>query len=308
MLASMNSVFITGISTAGKSYLAKRVASSLGVDYINLDELRSEMEKDLALEPWVNFYWHKNEAEYYQTTIPEEQWQDLVKQSEAFWPTMKRKIEGVLASGKPTIFEAVNLLPHLVKELPIKGIVLLGNSEQEIFERLAAVPRWGNTEELQHLEANALFSIERPRYKAEAEKYGYSAYSEPTAAEDGLTRLITMKVTEARDYLGKIIEVTIDRPLDSKHPRHGFDYPVNYGFIPGTTSGDGEELDAYVLGVDEPRENFTGRCIAVIHRTNDDDDKLVVVPDGVTLSDDEIRAATHFQEQYFVSDIIRELL
>jgi inorganic pyrophosphatase len=80
---------------------------------------------------------------------------------------------------------------------------------------------------------------------------------------------------------------------------------LNYGFIPGTISPDGEELDAYVIGVDVPIQTFTGKCIAVIHRTNDDDDKLVVVPDGVELSDDEIRKATDFQEQYFKSEIIR---
>jgi inorganic pyrophosphatase len=98
----------------------------------------------------------------------------------------------------------------------------------------------------------------------------------------------------------------MDRPLGSKHPKHGFEYTVNYGFVPGTQSGDGEELDAYILGVDKALEIFNGRCIAVIHRTNDNDDKLVIVPEGVTLSDEDIRAATNFQEQYFKSEIIRQ--
>ena len=60
----------------------------------------------------------------------------------------------------------------------------------------------------------------------------------------------------AKDYLKKIVKVKIDRPLGSKHPKHGFEYEVNYGFVPGTVSGDGEELDCYVLGVDEPLEEF----------------------------------------------------
>ena len=77
-----------------------------------------------------------------------------------------------------------------------------------------------------------------------------------------------------REYLGKIVEVKIDRPLGSKHPKHGFIYQVNYGYIPNTISGDGEELDAYVLGEHEPIEKFEGEVIAIIHRTNDDDDKL----------------------------------
>lgn len=79
-------------------------------------------------------------------------------------------------------------------------------------------------------------------------------------------------------YLNKTLEIKIDRPMGSKHPKHGFIYPVNYGYVPNTVSGDGEELDAYVLGVYEPLENFVGKCIAIIHRTNDNDDKLIIVP------------------------------
>ncbi len=111
--------------------------------------------------------------------------------------------------------------------------------------------------------------------------------------------------TSAKDFLGKTVTVTMDRPLGSKHPKHGYVYPVNYGFVPQTISPDGEELDAYVLGVDISLQKFVGICAAVIHRLNDDDDKLVVLPKGMTMSDDEIRQATHFQERYFTSEIVR---
>ena len=110
---------------------------------------------------------------------------------------------------------------------------------------------------------------------------------------------------ETKNYLGMEVKVKMDRPLGSKHPKHGFVYPVNYGFIPNTVSGDGEELDAYVLGVFRPIESFEGVVIAIIHRTNDDDDKLVVVPEGKSYSDEQIKALTEFQEQYFESIIIR---
>ena len=110
---------------------------------------------------------------------------------------------------------------------------------------------------------------------------------------------------ENLQYIGKIIDIKIDRPFGSKHPKHGFIYPINYGFVPNTTSGDGEELDCYLLGVFEPVEEFKGEVIAIIHRTNDDDDKLVVAPKGVDYSDDAIRALTEFQEKYFESIIIR---
>jgi len=79
--------------------------------------------------------------------------------------------------------------------------------------------------------------------------------------------------------------VIIGRPLGSKHPKHGFEYKANYGYIPNTKSPDGEELDAYYLGISRPLMNARGVCIAIIHRTNDDDDKLVVVPEGTELTD-----------------------
>ena len=110
----------------------------------------------------------------------------------------------------------------------------------------------------------------------------------------------------ARAFLGRQVTVRIDRPLGSRHPEHGFRYAVNYGFVPGVIAPDGEELDAYVLGVDEPLQAFTGRCIAVVHRLDDDDDKLVVVPQGVDLSDAEIRAQTRFQERFFDACIVRD--
>ena len=107
------------------------------------------------------------------------------------------------------------------------------------------------------------------------------------------------------DYLGKTVTTKIDRPMGSKHPTYGFIYPLNYGFIPGTQAPDGEELDVYVLGIFEPVEEFEGKCIAVIHRLDDDDDKLIVVAEGSEYSDDQIRALTEFQERFFKSVILR---
>lgn len=112
-------------------------------------------------------------------------------------------------------------------------------------------------------------------------------------------------MNNSMEYLNKAVEVMIDRPLGSMHLKHNFIYPVNYGYIPNTTSGDGEELDCYVLGVFEPLETFSGKCIASIHRINDDDDKLIIVPNNREFSDNEIRVLTEFQERFFESEIIR---
>ena len=107
------------------------------------------------------------------------------------------------------------------------------------------------------------------------------------------------------EYLGKQVHVVMDRPLGSIHPKHGFFYPVNYGYIPNTVSGDGEELDVYVLGEHKPLMEFDGVVVAIIHRLDDNDDKLVVMKDGRNYSDDQIRALTEFQEQWFESEILR---
>jgi inorganic pyrophosphatase len=112
-------------------------------------------------------------------------------------------------------------------------------------------------------------------------------------------------IIHSRDLIGTIIRVEIDRPVGSRHPEYGYVYPLNYGFARGHQSGDGEDLDVYVLGVAHPLKTFEGRCIAVIHRLNDDDDKLIVAPDCVEFSDDQIREATHFQERFFRSEIMR---
>ena len=107
------------------------------------------------------------------------------------------------------------------------------------------------------------------------------------------------------NYVGKNITIKIDRKLGGKHPNWGFIYPVNYGYVPGIISGDGENLDAYLLGVFKPVDEFEEKVIAIIHRINDDDDKLIVVPKDKNYSNEQIRALTEFQEQYFESVIYR---
>lgn len=109
----------------------------------------------------------------------------------------------------------------------------------------------------------------------------------------------------AKEQLGKVVQVTMDRPLGSTHPKHGFVYEVNYGYIAGIKAPDGEDLDAYFLGVDAPIQTGEGVCIAIAHRRDNDDDKLIVVPEGVTMSDEEILSAIHFQEQWFDTVIVR---
>ena len=104
--------------------------------------------------------------------------------------------------------------------------------------------------------------------------------------------------------IGSTVTVIVDRPLGTYHPKHkDIFYTVNYGYIPGIIAPDGEEQDAYILGIDTPIAEFTGKVIAVIHRLDDVEDKWVVAPEGVSFTKEEIARQVAFQEQYFRTEI-----
>lgn len=107
--------------------------------------------------------------------------------------------------------------------------------------------------------------------------------------------------------LGKSVSVIVDRPLGSYHPEHKeLFYSINYGYIEGIIADDGEEQDAYIIGVDKPLKEFRGKVIAIIRRKDDVEDKLVVAPYRTSFTEEEIKKATYFQEKYFDSEIIME--
>lgn len=109
------------------------------------------------------------------------------------------------------------------------------------------------------------------------------------------------------DFLEKILDVKIDRPIGSSHPNYpDHIYLVNYGYVPNTISGDGEELDCYILGEYKPLKEYKGKCIAIIHRLDEDDDKLIIAPENKNFTNDEITLLTDFQEKFYKSQIIRD--
>ena len=113
-------------------------------------------------------------------------------------------------------------------------------------------------------------------------------------------------VSNSMDYgiLGKRVTVIVDRKMGSTHPKYkDMIYPVNYGYVPDAFAPDGEEQDAYILGVDRPVSHFEGVVIAVIHRLDDNEDKWVVASEGMHFSKDEIVRATAFTEKYFKTEL-----
>ena len=124
--------------------------------------------------------------------------------------------------------------------------------------------------------------------------------------EDLYNRVIILKPNLNYEYIGKIVDIEIDRPLGSRHPKYkDFIYPINYGFVPNTVSGDGMEIDCYVIDLDKPVKRLVGRCIAIINRLNDNENKLVVTEKDVEYSDEEILEKVNFQEKFFISELIR---
>lgn len=105
--------------------------------------------------------------------------------------------------------------------------------------------------------------------------------------------------------IGKKVRVIVDRPLGSTHPQHkNIRYEVNYGYVPGVKAGDGEEQDAYILGVDEPVAEFQGVVIAILHRADDVEEKWVVAPENARFGDEEIMEKVRFQEKYFSTTVL----
>ena len=105
--------------------------------------------------------------------------------------------------------------------------------------------------------------------------------------------------------LGKIVTVKVDRPLGSFHPEYKtLYYSVNYGYIEGIIAPDGEEQDAYILGIDKPVDVFTGKIIAIVRRLDDVEEKWVVCPENMSFGKEEIMDKINFQEKYFQSEII----
>lgn len=108
--------------------------------------------------------------------------------------------------------------------------------------------------------------------------------------------------------LGDTVTVTVDRPLGSYHPEHkDMYYPINYGYIEGVIAADGEEQDAYILGVDEPVKTYTGEVIGIVHRDDDVETKLVVAPQDSSYTSEQVMSRINFTEKYYKSHLVMKL-
>lgn len=187
----MKYVFIGGIPTAGKSFLAKKIADETGAVHVEIDLLREEMVKDPKLKPWVNWYTDQDEKEYFLKIDNDTGWTHLKNQSEAYWGTIEAKVKEIKKTGKNAIFEGYNLLPHLVsKYFDFPGIYLRAPKAKEILKRIEMKKRWGEGDKLHKMEVKFFRECFDKNFKNDAKKYGYKCFFSPIEAEKEIIKLL----------------------------------------------------------------------------------------------------------------------
>ena len=114
----------------------------------------------------------------------------------------------------------------------------------------------------------------------------------------------TLRKALVKSYLGKKVDIKITMPIGSVLSGHpDIAYPINHGILPGVFNSLGKELGVYLIGVNIPVEKYTAQIVGIVHRCDDNEDKLVAVPEGLSYNYSEILEAIHFQEQYYKSKL-----
>lgn len=234
-------------------------------------------------------------------------------------PSIKAKPIIDIAVGVTSIEAALALVPALESAGFIRRHVsqdgdhlffsCVGDEENVRTHHVHVVPygenRWVSYVALRdYLKSNASAAKE---YESLKEKLA-SIYPEDratyTEAKKEFLRFATRKAV-VYYYLGKTVRIEIDRPVGFLHEKkpESILYPINYGYIPRVLGGDDEELDVYLLGVAEPVSEYTCRIIGIVHRSDDVEDKLIGVPEGMWFTREEMASAVDFQEKYHDSTV-----
>ena len=109
---------------------------------------------------------------------------------------------------------------------------------------------------------------------------------------------------QIKSIIHKVVTVYVDRPMGCVHKN--IVYKLNYGYIKDIIAPDYEYQDAYIIDINEPiKTSCVGKVIAIIHRKDDIEDKLVVAANNKDYSIEQIKELTNFQEQFFDSEVIK---
>ena len=204
-------IFITGIPTAGKSYLAKKIVKETGGFCLETDNLREELAKNHRYRKWAKFFEETDKLDYFDND-PEEQWRILDEQHEKLWPGVLEKIREYengkiplkseiaahlrkpMSKKRPIVFEGIGISPRFAqRDLDFPGVVLVGKSFEDVLENNRRKPRWGETEELIKKAAEAFWFTHRPHYITEAESCGYRVFEDADEAYREIVKMLKLK-------------------------------------------------------------------------------------------------------------------
>ena len=284
----MKNILIVGSPRVGKTTLAKKIANELGYIYVGLDNVFESIE-ELNCWPYPKY----SDAK----VISHELSNFVINYINNLDKEYHYVIEGAYLDIE-TIF------PKL-KNVNVIGLTYNELDKNKLFNNIKKYDHneWINKfNDSEILEKSNCFILRNNYYNKCFKKLNINSYDLSCDYH-----LVMKKIVNElkKEFINEDLEIVIDRPLGSKHPKHDIIYEVNYGYLPNTKSDDGEEIDCYLLGVDKKVDRFIGKCIGIVRRTNDDDDKLIIVPKGINLKDEEIEKQINFQEKYFEHILIR---
>ena len=284
-----NVIHIYGASGSGTSTLGKKISEELGYKFMDTDD----------------YFWLPTNPKYITKRSKEER---LALMKKDITENDNVVISGSLVDWGDELIPLFTLVIRLVTDTQIRIERLKTREKQKFGDRI--MPEGDMyTNHMEFLEWARKYdtgSVDM-RSKAKHDEWQKLLLCKQIVLDgaDDLEEKFKKVQAEINSVIGRTVTVIVDRPLGSYHPKHkDMYYPINYGYVEGIMALDGEEKDAYLLGVDEAVEKLTGTVIAVVHRNDDVEEKWVVVPKGMTFTKEEIREQIHFQEQYFDSEIV----
>ena len=285
-------IHIIGCSGSGKTYLAKALSEKYNIPHFDLDDIQ----------------WDNN-ANGYGVKMPVEKHTELLNN---ILDNENWIIEGVYYAWVGKCFEyadkiyVLNIPKRVYTYRIIKRAIKrkLGpeKGKKETLKSVYNLLKWTNTFQKKNMvEIRKILSAYPEKTvwlknRKEVKRVIYGKANSMTFEE---------RKALVKSYLGKTVDIKIDRPIGYVHKKENYSltYPINYGYIPGVLGGDGEELDVYLLGVNEPVMEYTAKIIGIAHRENDIEDKLIAAPTNKVFYQNDIAEAIHFQEQYYKTTV-----
>ena len=283
----MKNILICGSPRVGKTILAKKISKRLGYIYISLDNIFESIE-ELSCWPY---------PKYHDASIISKELSNFVIN---YINHLDKDHSYVMEGAYLDILDIYDKI-----DVNLIGLTYNNLSKEDLFDR---IKKYDKNEWINNFNDDVLMDkcdcfIKRNDYYNDCfKKIIINSYDLSNDFDNIMENIID---DLKKEFIGSKLSIIIDRPIGSKHPKHDLIYSVNYGYLPNTLSDDNEEIDCYLLGVDEKVERYEGICIAIIKRLDDNDDKLIIVPKGVNYTDSEINNLIDFQEKYFKHTIIR---